>query len=687
MQTVQELRKQEYAIDYTSDSNVLKRFILFFQEGEQYKYLMALKKVHEPINVDLNDLALFDETGIVTRIEENTFTYMQLIQRVIDDILFNDEEYAIEETDDIFLFQRISRLKEMNPEKKITDVFPGQLLRNYTVNLIPRASRTMGVREVGAEEIGRLVRLRGIVTKVGQVKPSIRVATYICESCGTEIYQAVENETFDMLEECFSEKCRTRKIRGALCLVARGSKFTKYQSLQLQELTSDVPHGTIPRMISVECYADLTEQVKPGESVLLSGVFLPRPYYGFKKLRAGLLNDVYLHCTHIEASLPGVKSIECMMSIDSLVNSFAPEIFGMRDVKKLLLLMLVGSPQLIREDGMKIRGDINVLLIGDPGVAKSQLLKTAVKISRRGVYTTGKGSSGVGLTASVTRDPITEEVVLEGGALVLADKGVCCIDELDKMNEFDRVAIHEVMEQQSVSISKAGINTTLNARCAILAAANPVRGRYDLKKSLEHNVGLPVSLLSRFDVLCVLKDDANADNDLKLATHVTSLHLEQPVAEVDYPHIKGYIEACKEIHPTLSKTIHERLLDAYLSARKSTMTTPRYLLSLIRLTLAHARLRLSSIATEEDATQAIHLLGLMKVPSAHVKSAISRKREIYNFILERATQTTTGETVVDLDALFEVSSYSRDEIRSVIDEFSNSGIWIKRNEHELQVIN
>lgn len=685
MQAVQELRKHSYPVNYQEDSNILKRFILFFQEGDNYKYLSALRNTGQPINIELADLAEFDETGLVARIEKNAFTYVQLIHKIIDDILFNNEEHAIEETDDVFLYQRISRLKELFPEKKVTDVFPGALLRNYTVNLVPRAGKTAGVREVGAKEIGQMVRIRGIVTRVTQVKPSVRVATYICESCGTEIYQAVENEVFEALEECFSEKCRTRRIRGALCLVTRGSKFTRYQSVQVQELTSDVPHGSIPRLVNVECYSDLTERVKPGECVVMSGVFMPRPYHGMKRVRAGLLNDVYLHCTHIEYTMPvGVGRIQ--IDPATLISAFAPEIYGMRDIKKILLLMLAGAPVINRDDGMRIRGDINVLLLGDPGIAKSQLLKTAAKISRRGLYTTGKGSSGVGLTASVSKDPVTEEVVLEGGALVLADGGVCCIDELDKMNEFDRVAIHEVMEQQSVSISKAGINTTLNARCAILAAANPVRGRYDPKKTLEHNVGLPVSLLSRFDVICVLKDDASPDNDLELATHVTSLHLDQPVSDVDYSHIRAYLDAARTVNPVLSSTIRDRLVDAYTAARRDSTTTPRYLLSLIRLTLAHARLRMSDLATVEDATEAIHILSAMRVPAAQPKAPISQKREIYNFVLGCA-QPSGSETIIDLDLLYAASPYPRSAVDSVIEEFCKSGIWIKRNEKELLVIN
>lgn len=688
MQQVQELRKHSSDISFTSDYDILKRFLLFFQDGDQYKYLHILRNLSDIVEIDLNDLALFDETGIVLRFEKNAFTYLQIVQKAIDDILFNDEEFTIDQTDDVFLFQRISRLKELNPEKKITEVFPGQLLRNFTVNLIPRNIQIKGVRDIGAEDIGSLVKTRGIITRVTQVKPCVKVVTYICESCGTEIYQTVENETFDMLEECFSEKCRTRKVKGTLCMVTRGSRFVKYQSLQLQELASDVPRGSIPRIINVECFSSLTERVKPGEYVVLSGIFMPRPYYGFKRLKAGLLNDIYLLCTHIESAAPvplPVNSVK--VSIDNLISSFAPELFGMRDIKKILLMMLVGAPQIQRNDGMKIRGDINVLLVGDPGIAKSQMLKTTVKLSRRGVFTTGKGSSGVGLTASVMKDPVTGEVVLEGGALVLADRGVCCIDELDKMNEIDRVAIHEVMEQQSVSISKAGINTTLNARCAILAAANPMKGRYDPKRTLEQNVGLPVSLLSRFDVLVILKDSQDKDIDMNLATHIVSLHFENPEAPLEYTYLKNYIEAAKLINPVLPKHLKTRLLEAYCAARKEPNITPRYLLSLIRMTLAHARLRMSEEANEEDAYAAINLLELMKVPSATGKAFVSSRREIYNFILSLSVENANGEITVDLENVFNSAPFEKAQIDKTIEEFIRDGIWMKSNENTLVIVN
>ena len=256
-----------------------------------------------------------------------------------------------------------------------------------------------------------------------------------------------------------------------------------------------VPTGHIPRSMTIYARGPATRACSPGDRVTITGIFLPTPYTGFAQIRAGLLSDTYLEAhtvvkakkTHLEHVLTDdvLEAIEEQShdkdTYEKLAASIAPEIYGHDDVKKSLLLLLVGGVDKKLKDGMKIRGDINICLMGDPGVAKSQLLKRVADLSPRGVYTTGRGSSGVGLTAAVTKDPLTNELVLEGGALVLADMGICCIDEFDKMEDGDRTAIHEVMEQQTISIAKAGINTTLNARSAILAAANPLYGRYNIK--------------------------------------------------------------------------------------------------------------------------------------------------------------------------------------------------------------
>jgi len=297
--------------------------------------------------------------------------------------------------------------------------------------------------------------------------------------------------------------------------------------------------GHIPRTMTVYLFQNQVRTVNPGDSVYISGIFLPLPHIGFRAIRAGLITDTYLEAHYVHSLKKQYNQLETSPEMEEIVNklandpdvynrlasSIAPEIYGHEDVKKALLLLLVGGASKETGDGMKIRGDINICLMGDPGVAKSQLLKYISKSAPRGVYTTGRGSSGVGLTASVMRDPVTDEMVLEGGALVLADNGIACIDEFDKMDEDDRTAIHEVMEQQTISISKAGITTTLNARTSILAAANPAFGRYNPNRKPSENINLPAALLSRFDLLFLILDTPNINEDHRLAQHIGYVHI------------------------------------------------------------------------------------------------------------------------------------------------------------------
>ncbi|XP_077867906.1 DNA replication licensing factor mcm7-like, partial [Saccoglossus kowalevskii] len=308
---------------------------------------------------------------------------------------------------------------------------------------------------------------------------------------------------------------------------------------------------------------------------------------------------------------------------EKLATSIAPEIYGHEDIKKALLLLLVGgvdrSPK-----GMKIRGNINICLMGDPGVAKSQLLSYLDRLAARSQYTTGRGSSGVGLTAAVMRDDITGEMTLEGGSLVLADQGVCCIDEFDKMMDGDRTAIHEVMEQQTISIAKAGIMTSLNARVSILAAANPAYGRYNPKKSIEHNIQLPAALLSRFDLLWLIQDKPDRDNDLRLAQHITFVHQHsvQPPSQfkpLDMNLMRRYIALCKTKIPIVPETLTDYITGAYVEMRKearnskdTTFTSPRTLLAILRLATALARLRLVDVVEKEDVNEAMRLMEMSK---------------------------------------------------------------------------
>jgi len=304
-----------------------------------------------------------------------------------------------------------------------------------------------------------------------------------------------------------------------------------------------------------------------------------------------------------------------------LVSSFAPHIRGHEIFKEAILLLIVGSTQRILSDGSKVRGDINIFLVGDPGTAKSEMLKFCSRIAPRGLYTSGRGSTAAGLTAAVVRDT-SGIFMLEAGAVVLGDQGLVCIDEFDKMRPEDRSALHEVMEQQSASIAKGGIVATLNARTSILAAANPMFGKYDPFKNLTENVNLPIPLLTRFDLIFVVRDIPQEERDRQIAQHIISQHGTSgtdTTSLVDVDILTKYLAYAKRIDPVLTKEAESKIMEFYLKMRsvededkeKMITITPRQLEGLIRLSTARARLLLKNQVEGDDADRAIYLFNEM----------------------------------------------------------------------------
>jgi len=307
---------------------------------------------------------------------------------------------------------------------------------------------------------------------------------------------------------------------------------------------------------------------------------------------------------------------------EKIVSNIDPAIYGHTDIKKAIACQLFGGTRKTLPDGIKRRGDINVLLLGDPSTAKSQLLKFTEKVAPIGVYTSGKGSSAAGLTACIMKERGTGEYYLEGGSMVLADGGIVCIDEFDKMRDQDRVAIHEAMEQQTISIAKAGITTVLNSRTSVLAAANPVLGRYDDMKSAEEQIDFQTTILSRFDMIFIVRDSNDRSKDLRVAEHVLSIHKNARVnvsntEELSIENLKRYIAYCRKmIHPTLSEEAANILKNYYVEQRSKNRTnnnmpvipiTVRQLEALVRISESLARMHLSEFATEEHALEAINL--------------------------------------------------------------------------------
>ncbi|KAA8646502.1 MCM DNA helicase complex subunit MCM2 [Aspergillus tanneri] len=393
---------------------------------------------------------------------------------------------------------------------------------------------TYTLRQLRQSHLNCLIRVSGVVTRRTGVFPQLKYVMFTCTKCNITL-GPFQQEASQEVRISYCQNCQSK---GPFNVNSEKTVYRNYQKLTLQESPGSVPAGRLPRQREVVLLADLIDSAKPGDEIEVTGI-----YRNSYDAQLNNKNGFPVFATIIEANhvvkshdqLAGFhlneedeREIRALSRdpdiVDKIVRSVAPSIYGHLDVKTAVALSLFGGVSKEAQGKMSIRGDINVLLLGDPGTAKSQVLKYVEKTAHRAVFATGQGASAVGLTASVRRDPLTSEWTLEGGALVLADRGTCLIDEFDKMNDQDRTSIHEAMEQQTISISKAGIVTTLQARCAVVAAANPIGGRYNSTAPFSANVELTEPILSRFDILCVVRDLVDPTEDERLASFVVESH-------------------------------------------------------------------------------------------------------------------------------------------------------------------
>ena len=611
---------QARTVIWGTDVNVkdaTDRFRAFFNrfieaETGQPKYPRILEQVHQQgesyLDLDCRDLAASD-----ARLYDQLKRYPQEIIPIFDVVI--DEEYA--------------RAFGQEPD------VPFQV-RTHSLGDVTT------MRDLNPEDVDQLIAVTGMVIRISSIIPDMKTAHFECFNCHNAVL--VENDRGRIDEPQTCQQCSTQK---SFRIVHNRCIFSDKQMIKLQETPDKVPDGQTPQTVLAFAFDHLVDSVQPGDLVEVTGIYKATPLrinpaqrvvkavfkthldvIHFKKRSSSRMGketgdeDRFVDQAVLDEREQRLRALAAQPDIyDQLVAAFAPSIYEFDDVKRGVLCQLFGAThkEVMTSGRGRFRGDINILLCGDPGTSKSQVLQHAVHIAPRGMYTSGKGSSAVGLTAYVTRDPETRQIVLESGALVLCDGGICCIDEFDKMNDSTRSVLHEAMEQQTVSIAKAGIIASLNARTSILAAANPQESQWNKNMSIVDNIQLPPTLLSRFDLIYLILDNPDKDKDRRLARHIVSLYFEDPVAKrqptLSKEELAEYITfARKHINPQLTEEACRSLMEGYVEMRKAgnvrqtISATPRQLESLIRLSEAHARMRFSQIVEEKDVNQAIRLV-------------------------------------------------------------------------------
>ncbi len=601
------------------------------------------------------------------------------------------------------------------------------------------------IRELRSANINRFIAVSGLIRKATEVRPKIVNAAFKCQRCGYVTLMPQTEGKFIEPFECENDVCGRK---GPFKLIHEESEFIDAQKLRIQESPDELRGGEQPQTLDVDVDDDLAGIVSPGDRVVVSGIL--RSYqrstpHGKSTFFDLVLDGVSIEVEdkefeEIELSKEDIKKIISLGKDDNVYNkiiaSIAPSIYGYDEVKEAMALQLFSGIPKNLPDGTRIRGDIHVLLVGDPGVAKSQLLRYGVKLAPRGIYTSGKSSTSAGLTATAVKDEFGEgRWTLEAGALVLADMGMACVDELDKMEADDRSSMHEAMEQQTISIAKAGIMATLKSRCALLGAANPKFGRFDRYEPIAKQINMPPALMSRFDLIFILTDEPLEKRDTAIAEHIIKAHYAGELAtkkanvinsgitseqiakamevvqpEIDSEMLRKYIAYTKRnIFPIMQEDARKQLIDFYLGLRKQgedpnspVPVTARQLEALIRLGEASARVRLSNVITTEDTTRIIRIVmaslkqvmtdpetGRLDADIINVgiaKSQRDRIRVLKEIIKELQEEHKSAVPIEEIISKAEDSGIKKDAVEDMIQKLKTFGEIIEQSNERFRVV-
>ena len=580
----------------------------------------------------------------------------------------------------------------------------------------------VALRSLRSRHIGKLIHINGIMMRASEVKPLLVQAMFLCRICQTEIPQPQE-------EGRYTEPplCPVCAKKTPMRLIPQKSQFKDWQKVRIQESPEELPPGQMPRSVDVILEGDIVDISRPGELVKVTGTLQTSPDFSRRGGKLATFN-IFIEANGVEISEKEYEQVEISeddekrikeLAEDPYVHeriyaSIAPSIQGHEQIKESIALLLFGGVSKTLPDGTRLRGKSNILMIGDPGTGKSQILKFVAGLAARGLYTSGKGTTAAGLTAAVVHDTESGAMTLEAGALVLSDQGIACIDEFDKMDPNDRTAIHEAMEQHTVSIAKAGIVATLNARTSILAAANPTLGRYESSLSIQDNIRLPFTILSRFDLIWILVDTVEATRDRELAQFILDMHQmkktrgQTKTSPIAPDFLKKYIGySNRYVIPQLTPEAAEVIENFYVDLRKSAEggaspvpITARQLESLVRLSEARARMALRSKVSKEDAQSAIRLMeeslrmvaldrvtGKIDIDRLVSKMSASQRSSSDIIIKAIRDMEAEGTSTVNKDALIQRAvsmGLPRERAEEVIDKLLAEGILYSPREGKIR---